>query len=134
VGDSPTYFYTRGFNASYKSRIRQPDEGFNASYTTTPEHSRVHRPLGSAHTSAKVIDALDAETERQRQERRDRTDTHIFEPKFKQYQQEIDDQIDAIYKEFNELVGARPTTPSRTTIPDSSHEETPRVPGEYKQE
>jgi hypothetical protein len=54
VGDSPTYFYTRGFNASY---------------TTTPEHSRVHRPLGSAHTSAKVIDALDAETERQRQER-----------------------------------------------------------------
>jgi hypothetical protein len=45
---------------------------------TTPEHSRVHRPLGSAHISAKVIDALNAETERQRQERRDRTDTHIL--------------------------------------------------------
>jgi hypothetical protein len=40
-----------------------------------------------------------------------RPDRHAhFEPKFKQYQQEIDDQIDAIYTEFNELVGAKPTT------------------------
>jgi hypothetical protein len=261
VGDSPTYFYTRGFNASY---------------TTTPEHSRVHRPLGSAPPSTntehhltvrrsqrlnpelhtkEVIDALNEETERQRLERQERlqirrqkrqqkedaeisdtesvastsTETNIgkahqdardqfdaylsdlkldiellektaekqyrldvlksaidnyedlasigdtfnddrqahFEPKLIQYQQQIDeaessdareaaeknlrlwenifkkglcvveqsinDQVDRIYTEFNQLV-AEPTTPPHTSIPDSSHEETPRVPGEYKLE
>jgi hypothetical protein len=89
-----------------------------------------------------------------------------FEPKLKQYQQEIDkaespethlvaeqnlnfwerifhkglcvieqsidDQVGKAYTEFNKL--AEPTTPPRTTIPDTTHEETPRVPGEYKLE
>jgi hypothetical protein len=88
-----------------------------------------------------------------------------FEPKIKQYQQEIDkaespearlvaeqnlsfwerifnkglcviaqsidDQVGKAYTEFNELV-AEPTTPPLTTIPDTTHEKTPRVTGEYK--
>jgi hypothetical protein len=45
----------------------------------------------------------------------------------------IDDQVGEAYMEYNELI-AEPTTPPRTMIPDTTHEETPRVPGKYKQE
>jgi hypothetical protein len=45
----------------------------------------------------------------------------------------INDQVDKAYTEYNQFV-AEPTTPPRTTIPDTSQEETPTFPGQFKQE
>jgi hypothetical protein len=55
----------------------------------------------------------------------------IFLKGLRVIEQSTDDQVGEAYKEYNKLV-AEPTTPPQTTIPDTSHEETPRVPGQCK--
>jgi hypothetical protein len=57
----------------------------------------------------------------------------IFQKGFCVIEQSIDNQVGDAYKEYNELV-AEPTTLPRTTISDTSHEETPTLPGQFKEE
>jgi hypothetical protein len=57
----------------------------------------------------------------------------IFQKGLCVIEQSIDNQVGDAYREYNELL-AEPTTPPRTTIPDTSHEQTPTLPGQFKEE